>query len=1324
MLGWDGNKGVENDNTLFPTVYSIDTPIELTITKTSNKTDYTTNNPNYNFNDGYADEEHTIVNRTTYKVFKNERDAKAAVTSVINNNPNFSKAFGTIQVNINGKTITPLNISDYMDPDSSSTTFYVVESRAGKNYQLDYGVGTDNGVHKITVSTTDKSKNLELTDPPVTDPLTIKVQKRYLDTESGKTTKKALTGAKFTIKYYAEDITKNYTYAQLQNKEPVKVQEDVEVNSQGNLQVYYDGTNYNFPLGYITIEETQAPEGFELDNNDAYIVTQDDNGDDIYTKLPSSKLCYVLASKKSDNDLEYEADLAYLIDDTGNRSDIHLNVSYTNNIVFADKEESADFEITKKNGNTGELLAGIEYKIERIEDNKVVETHNFTLDANGYYSSKSEYALHSAENGMWFVKGSQGINRTTPDDEKGALTMGTYRVTEVDAKGLQKEEPIEFTVTEDNSLYTVYDNHKLGEDKVVNDMEMPTLGTLALVENLVEGEIVTDEEYKDIMNHFNDEGYELPEKVQKILPATSNQTITDICKYTNLRYNTKYTLYGRLQVLDKDGNATPFTVKDEEGNEKEVTAIKHFETDDDYYLSQYDSCGVETVKFEGLDFTNLQDTKFVVYESIYLGELTEEDILAGNYNTKYVDCNNNVVEFPIEHKDPADVNQTVTTPDGVTTATSEDNTKTISSIGEQDIIINDMVTYTNLQPNREYTVKGKLYIRPDDDPIGKTYTDEELEEMAYKDADGKAVEAESTFTATKRDGSVLVQFKFKGVNLDLKSQSVVVFENCYNKNGVLYFSHAKIDDEQTVHQPKIGTTAKGTNDRNELVYDADTFIDTIHYERLEPNTKYYVRGIAMNKETGEVLKLNNKEVTAEDSFTTSEANGPINTVYGDFDLKFNVTKDMHKDIEGKDMVIFETLFTEAGVPVANHNDIGDKGQELTVPTIKTTFTDKKTGTHVAYPDQEVTLIDKVEYSKLIPGNKYVMSGTLMNKSTNKPLLDENGKEIVGSTPFTASETGAGTVDVEFKFNAKILKIEGTSIVAFEKVIPDQKMIPVGYHMDINDLEQTVDIPKVGTKVSKSTFGTKDTIKFTDVISYTNLPTEYTYVAKGWLVYKDGNKLNFYEKEITANKEFTIENKDGTVDVDFPEFSAKTLKGKYVVFEEVYAKINNEEHLVAEHKDLTDTNQTINVNTNLHIAIAKADKDNIKHFLKGAEITIYDQDDNIVKDINGKDCVGVSDENGEVEFTITYDENVKYYAKETKAPSGYNINNDKFEVKPSSEKDDAGIDYIKITILDSAVVIPPSTPKTGEMILITFIIIAILGTAGIIIFKKKKVSKSN
>lgn len=51
-------------------------------------------------------------------------------------------------------------------------------------------------------------------------------------------------------------------------------------------------------------------------------------------------------------------------------------------------------------------------------------------------------------------------------------------------------------------------------------------------------------------------------------------------------------------------------------------------------------------------------------------------------------------------------------------------------------------------------------------------------------------------------------------------------------------------------------------------------------------------------------------------------------------------------------------------------------------------------------------MDTIEYTGLIPGNEYTVSGTLMDKATGEPALDDEGDEITASTTFTAEESAA------------------------------------------------------------------------------------------------------------------------------------------------------------------------------------------------------------------------------------------------------------------------------------------------------------------------------
>ena len=1136
------NEGVNHDNQISVAVLvsNEQNHAYVALKKESSNPSCSNNNPNYS------------LKGAEYKIFISNADATNAKSS-----KDYSKAIGTFTVKEDG-TSNVIDVTDYMgiktDGSLRNTTFYVFETKSGKNYQL------DKVTHEVIVSssnnTTAKAALLSVTDTPIDDPIRIRVVKEFADGHT-----EPLQGAQFTVKFYVEDISENYTFNQLQTKTANETK-SITSNADGIADVTINENNY--PLGYITIEETKAPTGFKLDGS---TVTVND-------KDASAKMAFVLTSN-GNTTTGYSGAGAVLVKDDGTRdASVALNINVTNQITYNDEEIRADFTIYKENGTTGQRIAGVKYEIVNVDTN---EKYEFVTDSNGYFSSQASYKSHSAEGGMWFKKGVQSTSQDTPDDTMGALPYGTYKVTEIDSKGLQKEEPYTFNVRDNGTVYRVFDRSKTSTSQVNSNMPLPTLKTYAAVVVNENGQIVES----------------------KIVPASAGQTINDVCTYTNLRYNTDYTLMGTLMKVDKNGNATVF----KDGNGNDAVAIKPFKTKATYEKSLYEASGKETVVFSNLDFTDIQDTSFVVYERLYIGKLTLDDIKNNNFDTSYVGANNDTVKFPLVHEDLKDKDQTVSTPTIGTEATSNDTTKTVTSVGE--ITIVDTVEFKGLEIGKEYLLSGKLYRQPAD--LTKQYTEAEIEAMAVKDKNGNFITASQPFTPTASDGTTTVTFKFDASDVTTEAVSYVVFETLYDKSGKIKFAtHTDIsDDSQSVHQPKIGTTAKGTEGRKELLYTQGKFIDTVSYTNLEPETLYKLVGIAMDKKTGEKLVLNGKSVTAEKEFTSVKANRDNGTAEGSWDLEFKLTEDQYEDLRGKDIVIFEALYNQEGTLVATHNDINDIGQELVVPDIHTTLTDKKTEDHIAYPGEETVLVDRVAYSNLIEDRNYVMKGTLMVKSTNKPLLDKDGKEVKASKPFKAAKGGTGTVDVEFKFDASVLSIKGETLVAFEECIPSDGKIPVGVHMDITDVEQTVKIPDGHTDAddAQTQIGMGNAAPealIYDYVFYDGLLVGKEYTCVGTLMNKATNKpfLDQDGKEITSTVKFTAEEESGHIVVPF-KFDASLLKGqKVVVFEDVYY---NEKEVIIHH-DITDEKQTVVYPEVTTTATLK----NNKTYKAGETVTVFDE----------------------------------------------------------------------------------------------------------------------
>lgn len=292
------------------------------------------------------------------------------------------------------------------------------------------------------------------------------------------------------------------------------------------------------------------------------------------------------------------------------------------------------------------------------------------------------------------------------------------------------------------------------------------------------------------------------------------------------------------------------------------------------------------------------------------------------------------------------------------------------------------------------------------------------------------------------DNILIGNYKLREVNqtdryIPVSEQDVTIRWNTY---ACTHFDN-KLNG--TIHTT---ATDKSTGEHYAYAVDDTTIVDTVAYNNLGTYTEYKLTGVLMDKETGEKLLVDGKEVIAEKVFNT----GDNSTGSVDMEFTFNA-----KDLEGKSLVVFEYLsikdINSEYVEVTNHTDITDEGQtiEFKNPTVRTTAKDKVSGNNTADISKNTVIIDTVNYAGLIPSKKYTVKGVLMDKSTGKPLM-VNGKKLTAEKNFTAT-TENGSVDIEFTFNSTAL--EGKSVVAFETLYFDDKEIAV--HDDINDKGQTI-----------------------------------------------------------------------------------------------------------------------------------------------------------------------------------------------------------------------------------------------------------------------------
>lgn len=149
----------------------------------------------------------------------------------------------------------------------------------------------------------------------------------------------------------------------------------------------------------------------------------------------------------------------------------------------------------------------------------------------------------------------------------------------------------------------------------------------------------------------------------------------------------------------------------------------------------------------------------------------------------------------------------------------------------------------------------------------------------------------------------------------------------------------------------------------------------------------------------------------------------------------------------------------------------------------------------------------------------------------------------------------------------------------------------------------------------------------------------------------------------------------------------------------------------------------------YVSAVKVDANDKTKLLKGAEITLFKSDGTVAKDVNGNECKGLTDGKGVITWQVEYNGDgtgtkdsydAGYYVQETKAPTGYRINNDHHAVTMSEDYEWSKDNAVKIVVNDTA--LPATSIKTGDMSNIALwggiLLFSVCGGALVIFLKKK------
>ena len=715
----------------------------------------------------------------------------------------------------------------------------------------------------------------------------------------------------------------------------------------------------------------------------------------------------------------------------------------------------------------------------------------------------------------------------------------------------------------------------------------------------------------------------------KLVSTDDAATVVDTVHYKNLIPGRSYALVGALLVkkTTEDGEVTGEPLMVDGAPVVSYTTFTPETADGDVDVTfTFDSLALK-------DGTQLVAAEVLFGIPLESSDLTEPDADA---LLELMENAEDVSTFLAKHFDIEDLGQTVTIKHPFITTTALDgidNDKNV--VTDNETVIVDTVEYHNLVPGKEYTLKGSMQVKGEKDgkPVAMPL-----------EVGGETVTAETTFTPEAAHGTVNVTFAFDSRDLEDGTQ-LVVFENL-ERNGNVLVTHEDIEDINqmvVVTVPGISTSARDgiDGDKDVVVDDETTVIDTVEYKNLVPGKEYTLNGKLYSKSTGKPLMVGDKPVTGQTVFTPEKADGKVEVTF---------TFDSRTIADKTDIVVFESL-VRSGTELASHADIDDKNQTVTVthPEIGTTAVDGADGDKNVITDDTTEVIDTVEYTGLIPGKEYTLKGTLHVKVTDeegnvteKPL-EVDGKPVTAETTFTP-EKADGKVDVVFHFNSLTIPHD-TEIVAFESL--EKNGVEIAAHADIKDKAQTVTVkhPFITTSALDGIDGDKNIVTddetvIVDTVKYSGLIPGKEYTLKGAMQVKksdeDGNltaePLEVDGKPVTAETTFTPETASGEVEVTFT-FDSRTIADKtdIVVFE--FLERTGVE--IASHADIEDGKQTTTV-TRPQIGTTALDgHDGDKNVVTDGKTTVIDTVEykNVIPGktytLKGSLHVKVTDEEGNV-----------------------------------------------------------------------------------------------
>lgn len=322
------------------------------------------------------------------------------------------------------------------------------------------------------------------------------------------------------------------------------------------------------------------------------------------------------------------------------------------------------------------------------------------------------------------------------------------------------------------------------------------------------------------------------------------------------------------------------------------------------------------------------------------------------------------------------------------------------------------------------TLPGSLKLNQSSLPKGMTYSGSTLKWTIYDlepDVILKAnikVTAPTAVTSTNTSQSKTTTVKKMTLNVNSTYSWTDAANNSWSSDSntvttvVEQKTEVKPNDETKKEETKVKPVNNSgldtavvsvTTGTQMLAYkDMDVVRVVAAYTNLKPNT-HYTGSVGMINESGGVFKqIDGRDATMYLDFTTSDKAGTV----GVFDFIIE-----GKSYTDKCMYAAMNVVSDDG-QVYGYTGIGFDQSTMRSASVIGAAVSNATVSASKTAQASVT----VGYNNVHPGIGYQVSATLIDRSTGRPMVKADGKDVMGTANFIAKDT-KGQVDVPFTFGS-------------------------------------------------------------------------------------------------------------------------------------------------------------------------------------------------------------------------------------------------------------------------------------------------------------------